>query len=63
LMVSSAPRVRARDNFSSEELVMRTRAPWALANWRAKMETPPVPRRRTVWPAWRFPFRLGRSRR
>ena len=32
-----------------------TRAPWALANWRAKRLTPPVPRRRTVWPAWRWP--------
>ena len=31
---------------------MMTRAPAALANWRAKMETPPVPRQRTVWPGF-----------
>ena len=55
MMVSSAPSSRARASFSSEELVMSTRAPWALANWRAKMLTPPVPRRRTVCPAWRLP--------
>ena len=33
-----------------------TRAPWALAIWRAKRETPPVPRMRTVSPARRRPF-------
>ena len=44
-------RLRARPNFSSDDEVAITVAPMALANCRAKIETPPVPRTSTLSPA------------
>lgn len=38
-------------SFSSDEEVAMTVQPEATANWRAKMDTPPVPWMRTVSPA------------
>ena len=45
----------ARSSFSSDDEVTITVAPIALANWSAKIETPPVPSTSTMSPALSLP--------
>jgi hypothetical protein len=52
-MTWSAPSDFSVEALDAEEVVAMTRAPQDLANWSAKMETPPVPWVRTVWPGLR----------
>ena len=58
-MVSSAPISRARASFASLLDVAITRAPAILANWCAKIETPPVPSTRTDCPGRTIPDRTN----
>ena len=53
MMTCAAPSLFAISSFLSEEDVTMTVAPDATASWRPKVETPPVPRMRTMSPPLR----------
>ena len=55
-MVCVAPSFLQNSSFSSEDDVRITLAPIAIANCKAKIETPPVPWTTTTSPALRPPL-------